>query len=71
MGTMRSHCDEAETQLRLTNEASKSLLERAGSLRRERSVPIIPLEKNCSSIIPGKKLRHESLLLRCSLHGSL
>lgn len=44
MGTMRSHCDEAETQLRLTNEASKSLLERAGSLRRERSVPIIPLE---------------------------
>ena len=40
---MRSRCDEAETQLRLTNEASKSLLERAGSLRRERSGPRIPL----------------------------
>ncbi|KII95365.1 hypothetical protein PLICRDRAFT_34211 [Plicaturopsis crispa FD-325 SS-3] len=34
--TMRSRCDEAETQLRLTDEASKSLLERAGSLREER-----------------------------------
>ena len=36
MGAMRSMCDDAETQLQLTNEASKTLLERAGSLRRER-----------------------------------
>jgi conserved oligomeric Golgi complex subunit 6 len=33
---MRSRCDDAEAQLQLTNEASKTLLERAGSLRRER-----------------------------------
>jgi hypothetical protein len=33
---MRSRCDDAEAQLQLTNEASKNLLERAGSLRRER-----------------------------------
>ncbi|KIM86455.1 hypothetical protein PILCRDRAFT_327206 [Piloderma croceum F 1598] len=33
---MRSRCDDAEAQIRLTNEASKTLLERAGSLRKER-----------------------------------
>lgn len=31
-------CDAAETQLALTNESSKSLLERAGHLREERYV---------------------------------
>lgn len=35
---MRSSCDEAETQLALTNESSKLLLERAGNLRDERSI---------------------------------
>jgi conserved oligomeric Golgi complex subunit 6 len=38
IAAMRSQCDEAETQLQLTSAASKSLLERAGSLRQERSV---------------------------------
>jgi conserved oligomeric Golgi complex subunit 6 len=44
IAAMRSQCDEAETQLQLTSSASKSLLERAGNLRQERSVtPIFPL----------------------------
>lgn len=36
IGAMRASCDEAEAQLQLTNEASKTLLERAGNLREER-----------------------------------
>ena len=32
---MRASCDEVETQLALTNESSKMLLERAGNLRDE------------------------------------
>lgn len=40
---MRVACDEAETQLRLSNEASQSLLDRAESLRSER-YDIFPLE---------------------------
>lgn len=35
---MRASCNEAETQLALTNESSKILLERAGNLRDERYV---------------------------------
>ena len=35
---MRQHCDDAEAQLKLTEEASRSLLEQAGSLRYERWV---------------------------------
>ena len=38
VAAMRSSCDEAETQLALTNESSKLLLERAGSLRDERFI---------------------------------
>jgi len=33
---MRMACDDAETQLALTGESSKVLLERAGNLRDER-----------------------------------
>lgn len=36
---MRTRCDEAQTQLQETNEACKSLLDRAGSLREQRFVP--------------------------------
>uniref|UniRef100_A0A8H7Y3X8 Conserved oligomeric Golgi complex subunit 6 n=1 Tax=Psilocybe cubensis TaxID=181762 RepID=A0A8H7Y3X8_PSICU len=36
VAAMRASCDEAETQLALTNESSKTLLERAGNLRDER-----------------------------------
>ncbi|KAF9555820.1 oligomeric complex COG6 [Agrocybe pediades] len=36
VAAMRASCDEAETQLALTNESSKILLERAGNLRDER-----------------------------------
>ncbi|KAF5357289.1 hypothetical protein D9758_005832 [Tetrapyrgos nigripes] len=36
VAAMRTSCDEAEKQLQLTDEASKSLLERAGNLREER-----------------------------------
>ncbi|KAJ3516161.1 hypothetical protein NLJ89_g1297 [Agrocybe chaxingu] len=36
VAAMRASCDEAETQLALTNESSKMLLERAGHLRDER-----------------------------------
>ncbi|KAH9945786.1 oligomeric complex COG6 [Epithele typhae] len=36
LGLMRVRCDEAQTQLHETNEACKSLLDRAGSLREER-----------------------------------
>ncbi|KDR69275.1 hypothetical protein GALMADRAFT_256106 [Galerina marginata CBS 339.88] len=36
VGAMRASCDEAETQLALTNESSKLLLERAGTLRDQR-----------------------------------
>jgi len=36
VAAMRASCDEAETQLTLTNESSKILLERAGNLRDER-----------------------------------
>ncbi|KAJ7814128.1 oligomeric complex COG6 [Mycena olivaceomarginata] len=36
VAAMHASCDEAETQLRLTNEASTMLLERAGSLSEER-----------------------------------
>ena len=38
---MRASCDEAETQLALTNESSKILLERAGNLREERYVLVL------------------------------
>lgn len=38
VAAMRFSCDEAETQLALTNESSKILLERAGNLRDERFV---------------------------------
>jgi hypothetical protein len=34
VGSMQSRCDDAEAKLQLTNEASQTLLERAGSLRR-------------------------------------
>ncbi|KAJ6519432.1 oligomeric Golgi complex subunit 6 [Mycena sanguinolenta] len=36
VAAMHASCDEAETQLKLTNEASSMLLERAGSLSEER-----------------------------------
>lgn len=36
---MRAQCDEAQTQLQSTNEACKSLIDRAGSLRDERYGP--------------------------------
>ncbi|OSD08476.1 oligomeric complex COG6 [Trametes coccinea BRFM310] len=36
IGLMRVRCDEAQSQLHETNEACKSLLDRAGSLREER-----------------------------------
>ncbi|KAI9065410.1 oligomeric complex COG6 [Trametes sanguinea] len=36
IGLMRMRCDEAQSQLHETNEACKSLLDRAGSLREER-----------------------------------
>ncbi|PPQ84070.1 hypothetical protein CVT26_013151, partial [Gymnopilus dilepis] len=36
VAAMRASCDEAETQLALTNESSKLLLEQAGNLRDER-----------------------------------
>ncbi|EMD38160.1 hypothetical protein CERSUDRAFT_113315 [Gelatoporia subvermispora B] len=36
IGTMRSRCDEAQTQLRQTSDACRTLLDRAGSLRDER-----------------------------------
>ena len=36
VAAMQASCDEAEKQLSLSNEASKMLLERAGSLRDER-----------------------------------
>ena len=36
VGTMRTRCDEAQTQLHETNEACRSLLDRAGSLREQR-----------------------------------
>ncbi|KAI0636596.1 oligomeric complex COG6 [Trametes polyzona] len=36
IGLMRTRCDEAQSQLYETNEACKSLLDRAGSLREER-----------------------------------
>ncbi|KAF7799585.1 hypothetical protein EIP86_010822 [Pleurotus ostreatoroseus] len=36
IGAMRTRCDEAQTQLQETNEACKSLLDRAGSLREQR-----------------------------------
>lgn len=35
---MRVRCDEAQAQLQETNEACKSLLDRAGSLREQRCV---------------------------------
>ncbi|KAJ8080656.1 Golgi transport complex subunit 6 [Marasmius tenuissimus] len=36
VSVMHQYCDEAEKHLKLTNEASKSLLEKAGNLREER-----------------------------------
>ena len=36
---MRAQCDEAQAQLQSTNEACKSLIDRAGSLRDERYRP--------------------------------
>ncbi|KAH7924764.1 oligomeric complex COG6 [Leucogyrophana mollusca] len=38
VSAMRACCDDADAQLRLTAESSKSLLDRAGSLRQEREV---------------------------------
>jgi hypothetical protein len=38
---MRMHCDNAESHLEETNESCKALLERAGSLRQERSVKVL------------------------------
>ena len=34
------HCDDAESHLEETNESCKALLERASSLRQERSVTV-------------------------------
>lgn len=45
IGLMRVRCDESQSQLFETNEACKSLLDRAGSLREERCAP-------CAYIIP-------------------
>lgn len=36
IGAMRARCDEAQTQLQTTNDACRSLLDRAGSLREQR-----------------------------------
>jgi hypothetical protein len=41
VAAMKASCDEAETQLALTNESSRMLLERAGNLRDERYKPVI------------------------------
>jgi conserved oligomeric Golgi complex subunit 6 len=38
---MRAQCDEAQSQLQSTNEACKSLIDRAGSLRDERYDPAL------------------------------
>ena len=38
IGVMRLRCDEAQTQLHETNDACRSLLDRAGSLREQRKV---------------------------------
>jgi conserved oligomeric Golgi complex subunit 6 len=52
--TMRHSCEDAETQLRITNEASKSLLERAETLRLERYVQFYPRILDMLSIVDRK-----------------
>lgn len=42
---MRVRCDEAQAQLEETNDACKSLLDRAGSLREERLMTRIHLAR--------------------------
>ena len=42
---MRTRCDEAQTQLADTNDSCKSLLDRAGSLREQRYVWILGIQR--------------------------
>lgn len=68
---MRNSCDEAETQLALTNESSKLLLERAGNLRDERFVEIRISDKRCTHHPPGRRSKTRSQSSRSSWLGSL
>ena len=68
---MRASCDEAETQLALTNESSKILLERAGNLRDERYALSPPLVYSFDTLIDefmiGKMLKIKKRSSRSSL----
>lgn len=60
IGLMRVRSDEAQTQLHETNKACKSLLDRAGSLREERYVPLLSLplpDRPLTCICPPCSLR--------------
>lgn len=61
---MRASCDEAEAQLQLTGDASKTLLERAGSLREERCVSrsAPPHIDDLNVSVAGRKWRQRSQL---------
>ncbi|TFY57091.1 hypothetical protein EVJ58_g7236 [Rhodofomes roseus] len=52
LSAMRVRCDEAQTQLDETNDACKSLLDRAGSLREERQV--ITTRQSIVSLLLGR-----------------
>ena len=65
VGIMQSRCDDTETQSQLTNEASKALLERAGSLRRSRWASLSHFDVSGSVVHTDRKSKRENLLLHC------
>lgn len=67
LGTMRLRCDEAQAQLQETNEACKSLLDRAGNLREQRFVPTSPPYQAQTLIPPFRWLYRQALATRHSI----
>jgi len=59
---MRQHCDDAEGQLKLTVEASRSLLEQAESLRYERYALDFWVSYPHEHRLQGKRWKRESPL---------
>lgn len=55
MDQMRASCDDAEGHLDRTKEASKELLERAGTLREERFVYAFFSRSSCCSCWEKKR----------------
>jgi hypothetical protein len=64
---MRVQCEEAQVQLQSTNEACKSLLDRAGSLRDEQYVQYIPVAQATLSLAYTPRIPRQQVKTRQSI----